>query len=94
MRWFYSRSWFIPIHHEYLLIWERSARTLVQVTLLEGLRELESRAAQSWRSIVRLALMKLGGPGARTYLTLTRVGLRMRRQESIPHWQASVRQML
>lgn len=43
------------------MIWERSARTLVQVTLVEGLRELESRAAQSWRSIVRLALMKLGG---------------------------------
>ena len=40
MRRFYSRSRFIPIHHEYLLIWERSARTLVQVTLVEGLREL------------------------------------------------------
>ena len=51
---------FIPILHEYLLVWKRSCRTLVQVCI-DGLTEIKQRTAATWRNIVRMSLMKLGG---------------------------------
>lgn len=55
----YSGS-FIPIMHEYLLVWKKSKATMVRVTI-DSLREIKHHTSVTWRVLVRMALMKLGG---------------------------------
>lgn len=84
---------FVPIMHEYLLIWKRSVRTLVQVTL-DGLCEIKSRTAMTWRSLVRISLMKLGG-----FASLADIYEMVRKEAgekiaSNQNWMAKIRQVL
>jgi hypothetical protein len=51
---------FIPILHEYLLIWKRSSMGLFQVAW-EGAKEIKAQIASTWRVAIRMALMRLGG---------------------------------
>ena len=55
----YSGS-FIPIMHEYLLVWKKSKIPTIQVTI-DHLREIKQQTSITWRTIIRIALMKLGG---------------------------------
>lgn len=56
----YSSNSFVPIAHEYLLIWKRSAATLFQIAW-EGAKEIKAQIASTWRAAIRIALMRLGG---------------------------------
>lgn len=55
----YSGS-FIPIMHEYLLVWKKSKATTVKVAM-DHLREIKQETSITWRTIIRMALIKLGG---------------------------------
>lgn len=51
---------FIPISHEYLLIWRKSGQDVFCVSL-DVLNSSRVRIKRTWRTIVRSALIKLGG---------------------------------
>ena len=87
---------FVPIMHEYLLLWKRSSRTLVQVTV-EGLQSLKKEVARTWRSLIRMALMKLGGQAqvSDIYRMVEEGAAPMLKgYASAQNWQAKVRQQL
>ena len=84
---------FVPIVHEYMLIWKRSTRTLVQVAI-EGLMGLKRQAASTWRTLVQVALMKLGGKA-----TLSDIYEIVKQQAGAKilnnaNWMAKIRQTL
>lgn len=56
----YSGKSFIPISHEYLLIWKKREQSFFQITWDKGL-ELKRNIASNWRNAIRMAMMKLGG---------------------------------
>lgn len=88
----YSGS-FIPIMHEYLLVWQKSTKTLVQISF-DALHEAKTAANTTWRSLVRMALMKLGGSAklADIYEMVKReAGERI---ASNANWMAKIRQTL
>lgn len=89
----YEKLRYPTLAHEYLLIWERSKQTLVQLSVGQ-LRELKAQQAVTWRSLVRMALMKSGG-------TATVSDIYQEVEKSAgdklltnKHWQAKVRQNL
>lgn len=84
---------FVPILHEYLLVWKKSERTLVHVGF--GMAsEIKRQIASTWRSIIRLVMMKLGGEATlqHIYAEVERIaGEAVAKNE---HWRAKVRQTL
>lgn len=84
---------FIPILHEYLLIWQKSKKTLFAVGL-ETAKEIHRQIAATWRSVIRIALMKLGGSATlgKIYEEVAKIASDM--IASNQHWQAKVRQQL
>jgi len=54
------RGRFIPVVHEYLLIWRKSRKTLF-ASAWDTARDLKRRITFTWRSAIRVALMVLGG---------------------------------
>ncbi|GGJ44671.1 hypothetical protein [Deinococcus roseus] len=81
------------IEHEYILIWER--RGVVMLAALKDIGEkLKGRASGTWKNIVKLALMELGGTASlqALYDQVSR-GAPARIQLN-PHWKAKVRQTL
>lgn len=81
------------ITHEYILLWRRRETTVFGV-----LRGLAARAHQrlrsTWRAIVHLCLMQLGGQAELATLYEAVRGAAADRCEANPHWQAKVRQVL
>lgn len=87
---------FVPIVHEYLIIWKRSKRTLVQVTV-EGLQELKRQVGIAWRSLIRFILMQLGGRATLTdiyHLVEVEAAPMLKGYAKPGNWQAKVRQQL
>ncbi len=84
---------FIPIVHEYLIVWKKTKATLVQVTMAH-LNEQKHQISATWRSLVRMALMRLGGKGklADIYdIVEQEAGEKIRSNEN---WMAKIRQIL
>jgi len=83
------------ITHEYLLVWQRPN---APVTILVTLRNLASQAQQrlrsTWRSIVRQAMVALGGETTLQALYAKVAGVAGERIETNANWQAKVRQVL
>ncbi|MBD3768347.1 MAG: hypothetical protein IE928_10465 [Gammaproteobacteria bacterium] len=80
------------IDHEYLLIFERTAKTLIQVSWDKAL-ELKREIAQTWRTLIRLVMMKLGEASlAKIYKEVEL--LAGPKLASNPSWKAKVRQTL
>lgn len=84
---------FVPIMHEYLLIWKRSAATLVQITI-EGLREIKSTVSRTWRTMIRIALMRLGGKAKLDDIYREVEKVAEARLSTNPTWRATVRRTL
>jgi len=84
---------FIPILHEYLLVWKKSSKTLVQVSF-ESLKEANTQTAATWRSLVRLALMKLGGTASLSDIYAMVEQEASDRIKSNANWMAKIRQTL
>jgi len=49
---------FVPIMHEYLLIWKKRAKSLIAVSF-DIASDLQKRVATTWRNAIRVVMMKL-----------------------------------
>lgn len=91
----YSGS-FIPIMHEYLLIWKKASKTLVRVTL-DTLRNLKQQVARGWRSLIRTILLQEGGAASlgTIYQRVEKEAVEMLvGYASSANWKAKIRQTL
>ena len=84
---------FIPIVHEYLLVWQRKAALLVQVAIEKAI-ETKTRGELVWKNLLYTVLMRLGGKAA-----LTEIYREVEREASEylatkAHWMEKVRQQL
>ena len=83
---------FVPILHEYLLLWKKSSRSLFAVSL-DTTTQLQKRIASTWRNVIRMVLMKLKEASlADIYTEVERVAGEMIAKNA--HWQAKIRQQL
>lgn len=89
----YSGSRFIPIIHEYLLIWKKTAKPLFAVTW-DKAKEIKRQIAATWRSAIRIALMRLGGRATlkEIYAEVEQIAQNLIKNNN--NWQAKVRQQL
>jgi len=89
----YSNMKHPAILHEYLLIWEKTATTTVQV-VWDLSKAMLAQASMTWRTLVRMALMALGGQASvqRIYDEVAKIG--ESRLKSNPTWKATVRRTL
>lgn len=83
---------FVPITHEYLLIWKKASKSLFAIGY-ETAKDIQNKVAITWRSVIRIALMKLGGQAtlSRIYEEVSKVAGDLM---SNKYWQAKVRQKL
>lgn len=84
---------FIPIMHEYLLVWKKTSKSLFAIGY-ETAKDIQQKVAATWRSVIRLALMKLGGQAtlSRIYEEVSKVAGDLITNNA--NWQAKVRQKL
>lgn len=84
---------FVPIMHEYLLIWRRSARSLI-VLSMDHIVSLQKSASQTWRSVVRMIMMQMQEPVALKVIYEAVAEFAEPLIAKNPHWQAKIRQTL
>ncbi len=84
---------FIPIQHEYLLVWEKKAASLFQVAMEKAV-ELKRQGDMNWRSLLHMILVRLGGQAGMQdiYREVEREAPEYVRNR--PNWMAKVRQQL
>ena len=81
------------IQHEYIVLWKKP--TLLQVNVLSVLaKQQHKRLTDTWRVVVRLALMSLGGKSTLGQLYAKVAEAAPSRLEHNENWQAKVRQVL
>lgn len=88
----YSGS-FIPIVHEYLLVWKKTASTLVYITMKKG-KDLQKQIARTWRSAIRIAMMQLNGKATLSDIYAQVEYIAGHLLENNKNWKAKVRQKL
>lgn len=87
----YSGS-FIPIMHEYLLIWKKKAKSLFAISF-DIASELQSRVATTWRNAIRIVMMKLQKANLNTiYNEIEKVAASLIANN--PNYKAKIRQTL
>ena len=83
---------FIPIMHEYLLIWKKKAKSLFAVSF-DIASELQSRVATTWRNAIRVVMMKLQKADLSTiYSEIEKVASSLIANN--PNYKAKIRQTL
>ena len=83
---------FIPIMHEYLLIWKKRAKSLFAVSF-DIASELQSRVATTWRNAIRIVMMKLQKADLNTiYYEIEKVASNLIANN--PNYKAKIRQQL
>jgi hypothetical protein len=84
---------FIPIVHEYVLIFKRDDCYLVPTKIVKQVNvDLKQRPNQTWRDVVLAALEKLGGRSSLDKLYNEIEG--HAKTKTNPHWNEKVRQVL
>ncbi|HLS01027.1 MAG TPA: hypothetical protein VK054_03475 [Beutenbergiaceae bacterium] len=90
----YGRMRFAPIEHEYVILWEKSGGKL-HAALASVTLQNDRRVKGTWRSIVRQALINLGG--STKLQDLYAAVAKHAPQQNLtnnPNWQAKIRQVL
>ena len=83
---------FIPIMHEYLLIWKKRAKSLFAISF-DIASELQSRVATTWRNAIRIVMMKLQEANLNTiYNEIEKVAASLIANN--PNYKAKIRQTL
>lgn len=84
---------FIPIEHEYLILWKKTVKSLYAVAW-DTAKEIKKQIAATWRSVIRIALMKLGGIAELKliYTEVEKIAGELIAKNN--HWQAKIRQQL
>lgn len=87
------RGSFVPIMHEYLLIWQKSSKTLMQVSWDIAMYHQQA-VSTTWRSAIRMAMMQLGGEATLEdiYSEVEKVAQNLIANNS--HYKAKIRQTL
>lgn len=87
------RGKFIPIEHEYLILWRKSSKSLFAVGW-DTAKEIKKQVSATWRSVIRIALMKLGGTAGlkSIYHEVEQIAGELIAKNN--HWQAKIRQQL
>lgn len=88
----YSGS-FIPIMHEYLLVWKKSDKSLYAISFSIA-NDANNLIATTWRNAIRMAFIKLGGeaPLSEIYKEVEFVAQGLIAKNS--HWKEKIRQTL
>ena len=89
----YRSGSFVPIMHEYLLIWKRKEATIYQV-LRTKLEEYKQTIKGTWRSVVRVALMNLNGTANLSAIYEEVLKIAEDKVRNNHHFQAKIRQTL
>lgn len=89
----YSGAGFIPITHEYLVIWKKTAKSIFAITW-DKAKEIKRHIASTWRSAIRIALMKLGGKATLKDIYAEVEPIAQNLIKNNKNWQAKVRQQL
>ena len=82
------------ILHEYVLLWEREQGAALLVSLGEVVRRMDRSIKSTWRNVVRLALMELGGESDLATLYQLVSEKAPDRLAKNPNWQPKIRQVL
>jgi len=85
---------FVPIAHEYLIIWKKKRKTLMQVSL--DIASSHKRAiSTTWRNAIRIAMIHLGGEASlsKIYAEVERI-VDAGRMADNPNYKAKIRQTL
>ena len=89
----YGRMTMPRIMHEYLVLWQKKARPML-ILLSDMARSAHDRLQGTWKNIVKLVLVHLGGSSelARIYEAVMESA--PSRMAQNPNWKAKVRQVL
>ena len=83
---------FIPIMHEYLLIWKKSSKSLFAVSF-DIATEHNKRVATTWRNLIRIVMMKYKTANLNLiYDEVEKVAAHLIQNNQ--HWKAKIRQTL
>lgn len=83
---------FIPIMHEYLIIWKKKAKSLFAISL-DIASELQKSIHTTWRNAIRIVMMKLGEAKlSEIYSEVEKVASNLIANN--PNWKAKIRQLL
>lgn len=83
---------FVPITHEYLLIWKKKLASVYAIGF-ETAMQVQKKVAQTWRSVIRIVMMKLKEAKLETiYNEVAKVAGDLLKTNN--NWQAKVRQQL
>lgn len=90
-----SRVQLPHIKHEYILIWQKPGRVTSYLCALSVIaREAQARVRGTWRSVVRQAVVSLGGEVELSSLYARIAENAPERLKQNEHWKAKVRQTL
>jgi hypothetical protein len=89
----YHSNSFVPIMHEYLLLWKRSSRMLAQICW-DKASGLQSDIQMTWRNYIRMALINLGGQSNLPMIYEEVLKIAGARTGTNNHVQAKIRQIL
>lgn len=83
---------FIPILHEYLLIWKKKEKSMIAISF-DIASELQSRVATTWRNAIRIIMMKYKtAPLNIIYDEIEKVAAHLIANNI--NWKAKIRQLL
>lgn len=88
----YNNS-FIPITHEYLLIWKKRGASIYQVAF-DKAKELKEKINQTWKNIVRMALINLNEKSSLDKIYNEVVLIAGEKIRNNPNYKAKIRQIL
>ncbi|MFA6195290.1 MAG: hypothetical protein WC656_01445 [Sulfurimonas sp.] len=83
---------FVPITHEYLLIWKKKAASIYSIGF-ETASNIQKKVAQTWRSVIRVVMMRLKEAKlSDIYTEVEKVAAHLIAKNQ--NWQAKIRQQL
>lgn len=82
------------ITHEYILLFRKPQVTSILLTLSSIAQQQKARLTGTWKTIVRLVLMSLGGTAQLQDIYQSVARSAPERLQSNPHWKEKVRQVL
>ena len=84
---------FIPINHEYLLVWKKSNKTFFEVCFNKA-KEFKDNIKSTWRTVVRMVMMQFDGPQTLDVIYSKVVAIAPDKVKNNPNYKAKVRQIL
>lgn len=84
---------FIPITHEYLLVWKKNEASIYQIAF-EKAKELKNKINQTWKNIVRMAMLNLNKNSNLDSIYNEVIRIAGEKIQNNPNYKAKIRQIL